>query len=490
MKQIDDLFRDGLSGRKSAVPEDMWSRIKSAKTPLPEGEQLDEVFSASLRDRVGKVPAGMWDRIVAARGRKPMKVLAALAAGLLLLLFTAGFSLYQNGYFTAPVQEETTPVTTPTEPVAMTEELSNSEENIVEASTESDINEGPRTAATTMSEESGPTDGRVSDAVETRQVATAKARNASSLRQPLAPSISALIPSESAAEEPATKLSDTSPGRAPLNAVGDVPATAEYFPSNSKARAAIHSVSEMLAASLTLLPTAATAFPEIKRQYHPRANLTPAFRGSPRHRTQAELLFGIAYANQMFRELDDSQRQLREIREVTEFPQASYQITLRGTYKLGERMMLLGGLTYAEIRNRLEYSQFINGNTVDVTTNNQIRLLEAPLLIGYRIPGRRLQVSMNAGPVINLNTSARGRFLHPDLSAPQNLSADGNYRNNIGVGLMASLSTTYRIGHKEPFLLVVEPFFKSYPGAFTVKDASVREKYWVAGLQLGIRKGF
>lgn len=279
-------------------------------------------------------------------------------------------------------------------------------------------------------------------------------------------------------------------GTTPLAAATDEGLDTERLPNPEEAQAALHSVSEMPAASLALLPAEETAFPEIKRQYRPRANLTPAFRVSPRHRLQAELLFGVAYANQIFRESDASQLPLREIREVTEFPEVSYQITLRGTRKLGERMMLLGGISYAEIRNRVEYSQFINGSAVDIATNNQIRLLEAPILLGYRIPGRRLQVSMNAGPIFNLSTSARGRFLNPDLSVPQDLSTEGNYRNNIGVGLMASLSTTYRIGHKEPFLLVVEPFFKSYPGAFTVKDAPVREKYWAAGLQLGIRKGF
>ena len=452
MKQIDDLFRDGLSGRKSAVPEDMWSRINSAKSTVPEGEQLDTIFAAGLKSRVGKVPAGMWERIVAARSRKPMRLFMAIAAVLLLLVSTVGYTIYQNSSYAAPLNGEfpMEQMASPGEPVAIEEAVPAGNENIVEASAPSRIEAETRVNPTT-------------------------------------------IPSESVREEPVsmgTTPSAIAPTLAETAAEADEIVTGERLPNTVEERAALYSVSEVPAASMALLPVKETAFPEIKRQYRPRANLTPAFPVSPRHRLQAELLFGVAYANQIFRESDASQLPLREIREVTEFPEVSYQITLRGTRKLGERMMLLGGISYAEIRNRVEYSQFINGSAVDIATNNQIRLLEAPILLGYRIPGRRLQVSMNAGPVFNLSTSARGRFLNPDLSVPQDLSTEGNYRNNIGVGLMASLSTTYRIGHKEPFLLVVEPFFKSYPGAFTVKDAPVREKYWVAGLQLGIRKGF
>ncbi|MFK8163172.1 MAG: hypothetical protein AB8H12_11970, partial [Lewinella sp.] len=230
--------------------------------------------------------------------------------------------------------------------------------------------------------------------------------------------------------------------------------------------------------------------PEIKRRHRVKTPNGNSFRAAPRHRFQTEFLFGLAYANQSFSVNDEANRLLLNAREVSEFPEASYQVTLRTNYRMGDRLSLTGGLTYSEIRNQLEYSQIVNGASTDLTINNSIRLLEAPLLLGYRLPGRRLHVSVNAGPVINLATSARGRFLHPDAPQPLDLATDGNYRKNIGVGFMTSLSSTYRIGNKDPFLLVVEPFFKTYPGAFTVKDAPLKETYWLVGLQLGVRKGF
>ncbi|MEM6770974.1 MAG: outer membrane beta-barrel protein, partial [Bacteroidota bacterium] len=212
------------------------------------------------------------------------------------------------------------------------------------------------------------------------------------------------------------------------------------------------------------------------------------FRSGGSRKLQTELLFGIAYARQEFGLEDQSAAPLRDLRQSSEYPEFGYQITLRGTYQVSERLRLLAGLTYAQIRNELEYEIFNNGSSTFVRTNNNINLLEVPVLLGYSVPGRRVNVTVNAGPLVNLATSARGRFLDPDFGQPLDLATEGNYRKNVGIGFMASLSTTYRVGKKYPFTLLVEPYFKTYPTAFTVKGASLRESYWVAGIQLGVRK--
>ena len=86
MKHIDDLFRDGLSGRKGDVPADLWSKIKAAQPSISAGEQLDKTFSDALRDREAPVPIGMWGRIVAARAW-PRRRAYLVGVALLLLLF-------------------------------------------------------------------------------------------------------------------------------------------------------------------------------------------------------------------------------------------------------------------------------------------------------------------------------------------------------------------------------------------------------------------
>ncbi|MEO0498212.1 MAG: hypothetical protein AAF141_12735 [Pseudomonadota bacterium] len=228
--------------------------------------------------------------------------------------------------------------------------------------------------------------------------------------------------------------------------------------------------------------------PEPKRQYRPKARKAGSFRAAPRHRSRTELLFGVSYANQAFQVNAPEATGLLNAREISEFPEVGYQITLRQTHRFSERFHFMGGLTYAEIRNQFDYPLIGSGR--DLKINNQIRMLEAPLLFGYSLPGKRLKVSLNAGPVINLTTSTQGIFLHPDFPEPLNLVEDGRYRKNVGTGFMTSLTTTYPIGNKEPFILVLEPFFKSYFGSFTQTDAPLKERYWVAGIQLGVRKGF
>ncbi|MFT4749761.1 MAG: hypothetical protein ACI819_000185, partial [Neolewinella sp.] len=67
MNPIDDMFRDGLDGRKGDVPADMRSRVSAGEIPVvPEGEGVDQYFSDVLKNRTGDAPAGMWSRIIAA----------------------------------------------------------------------------------------------------------------------------------------------------------------------------------------------------------------------------------------------------------------------------------------------------------------------------------------------------------------------------------------------------------------------------------------
>ena len=92
MNPIDDLFRDGLGGRKDDLPKDMWQRIQAGKpAAAPEGAELDALFSDKLKDRRAPLPAGMWAKIMAAR--KPAGLISPgrIAALLALLLLGAAF---------------------------------------------------------------------------------------------------------------------------------------------------------------------------------------------------------------------------------------------------------------------------------------------------------------------------------------------------------------------------------------------------------------
>ncbi len=471
MSQLDDLFRQGLGGRKAEVPNDLWDRIQANRpSAVPQDEQLDQFFANKLRDHTGSVPAGMWERIVAVRAAKPRIRYAAVA-----LVFLLALTLGLVRPWAADTDKGAMPLP---------------------------ASEGEATPALDPAPHPGP-------AVETSPVAAAEAEGgATSLALPTSPAPALRRPN----------LASSARANAPASAGGTLPpaaaslplASAELLPSAAALTAAavdfsaptapqnvevaapeLRNLSALAMLENTDIAALATApyLPAIKRQYRPKAQPAGSFRAAPRHRFQTEFLFGAAYAHQQFSVADEANRPLLEAREKDEYAELSHQVSLRGRYQMGKRLALLGGVTYAEIRNRFEPS-LINGMATDLKITNQIRQLEIPLLLGYTLPGRRMQVSVNAGPLVNVLTSARGRFLPPDAPAPLSLADDGNYRRNTGIGFMTSLSMTYLVGQQQPFVVLVEPFFKTYPGSFTVSGAPVQEDYWVAGLQLGVRKSF
>ncbi len=509
MNPIDDMFRDGLDGRKAEVPADMWSRVsagKAAFTPegkgvdqyfsdalkdrsgdvpsdmwnritgagIPAAASLDQVFADGLKDRAARVPAGMWDRIWKARTAAPFfssgRFIAAVAA--VLLLLSLGWWLVEGNNKT-----QASSTTVP-----------------AEASVDNNVDGNSGSIAGAIKVEGA---GQ-KEFASSEEIMVIEAETTSEIEMENAPPINTNL---AASSKPATeeRVSPVISGERPtLDATEGTESTSVQpvnisEPTTTAANSLRQASMTMPSLNSTQVITSlAVRSPElkVKKGFKLKTPSVNRFRAANRHRLQTEFLFGAFYANQQFSAETDAQRGQRNLREVRENPGLSYQVSLRGAYRLNEKLLLRSGLTYSEIRNKFEFEDVINGRDVLLTTNNHIRQLEVPVLLGLRIPGRRLNVSLNAGPLVNLTTSVQGRFLHPDSVEPLSLAADGQYRRNVGVGFMTSLSTTYVIGKKQPFVLLVEPFFKTYPSSFTMKDAPLKETYWAAGLQLGVRKGF
>ena len=480
--ELDQLFADGLKGATGTVPAGMWERI--AADAVPAGHPIDRTFAAGLKGATGAVPAGMWSRIWAARAGSARRPLL-LAAAAVLLLFLGGMA-----FFLANSNVSNDALLSDREAAATTKNHGGANAD--------DGGLPPVVAGSPTTTDEGKPAGEQSLTTTTNSAA-----------------INALAPAAAAAEntstgevtgnhpatDPSSSAETTTAGAIipPVSSANNIPTAVAGVPATqAPERATVAAVVPLPPAELAnavtplrsaedqqLLAALTEDLPRVSRR--PR---TETFRSAPRHRLQAELLFGVAYADQQLTATTADALPLREVRSLSESPKLSYQVSLRGAYRLSDKWVFRGGLTYAEIRNQFEYGVVMNGAVTDVRTNNQLRLLEAPLLLGYQIQGRRLNVSLNAGPVVNLALATRGRFLDPAFTEPQSLTTAGNYRRNTGVGYMASLTTTYQLGKQEPFVLVLEPFFKSYPTALTRRGAPLKEEYWLAGLQLGVRKGF
>ena len=430
MKDLDELFRGGLGDRKPEVPQDLWNKISARRREVPSEEEIDQLFATKLAQRQPAVPVGMWERILRARRRTPL--LRYVALTLLLIGFSAWF-------FMAGTQENALPETaTP----------SNTEDR-------QPLTLPPGHDIVSSAAPFGEREASLRPPVGNPKITTTKSRRfteAVTRDEAPVPSPDDRAPAEDTPfRYPATRSVDALP---PHPGYGVERAETFDLPS--------------LAADLESRP----------------------FRRSGGDRLQLEFLAGAAYAHQSFGTATDEARELRNMREVSEFPQLSYQFSARLHYRLRPRWRLLTGLTYVDIRNQLEYETNGTGAKELIRSNNHLRMLEVPVLAGYVVSGRRLRLNVNAGPVVNLYTAVDGQYIHPAFAQPRRLSEGTGYRSNIGLGWTASLTTTYLVGKNRTTQLLLEPFFKSYPVSFTAGDAPLSEHYWLAGLQLGLRKSF
>lgn len=468
MSQLDDLFRDGLGARKADLSNtnDLWARINAAKNaPVPTGEALDKTFRDGLGDREAAVPSGMWARIVAARGRRPLAKWLAGAAAVLLLLVAGGIGYNWLGDELPVTDNGYRNVNNPANDDGPTALHGTDNARPVSDDVQNGRAETSASLGTLRGSDNDDTGNNLTTDASTLTKSPAKTGGSTEGPRPAAKN-------PRYERRPAGALPVTVKNQA---AGEDIEAGKVLTPRTVLAMGQIGGKLMESVSFEEALPAVAVVPGKFKS--------TTALRG-----LQTELLFGVSYSRQELAIQDPSATELQVLREASEFPKAGYQITLRSSYRFTDRLRLMAGLTYAEIRNELDYDRIVNGSTIRLSTTNHIRMLEAPVLLGYTIPGRRLNVTVNGGPLLNLTTGVRGRFLAPSSSIPLDLQTDGNFRGNIGVGFMASLTTAYQIGKKRPFTLLLEPFFKAYPTAFTEKGAPLREKYWVAGLQLGVRK--
>ncbi len=215
-----------------------------------------------------------------------------------------------------------------------------------------------------------------------------------------------------------------------------------------------------------------------------------AFRKSVRAHWEVELLTGFAYAHQSLKAKAAEDRNDLGTREISEFPGASMLNSLLLSYRQPNGLGFRSGISYTLLRNRFEYEQQRllepdSLQTLFIKSSNRIRMLEVPLLLSYELPGKRFHLALNAGPIVNVSTAAKGRYLTASQQAPLLLEEEKIYRANVGISWQAGFTATYDLGGGNS--LLIEPSFRSFPQTFTRATYNLRETYWLAGLQLGLR---
>jgi len=138
------------------------------------------------------------------------------------------------------------------------------------------------------------------------------------------------------------------------------------------------------------------------------------------------------------------------------------------------------------ISDTLQYQQ--TGTRIK-TTYNRYRNIDIPLVIGYELGNGKIHANINAGVIINVYSWYKGDVLDT-LYQPVSITTGKNnsayqFKNNIGVGFLGSVSVYYKVTDK--LHLVLEPYFRYNLSPMSKENLNLQQKYHIAGLHAGIR---
>lgn len=138
------------------------------------------------------------------------------------------------------------------------------------------------------------------------------------------------------------------------------------------------------------------------------------------------------------------------------------------------------------INDTLQYQQT---GTRTKTTFNRYRNIDIPLVIGYELGNGKIHANINAGVIINIYSWYKGDVLDSLYQPVTITTGKGNsiyqFKNNIGVGFIGSVSLYYRM--TDNMRLVLEPYFRYNLSPMSKQNLNLQQKYNIAGLRAGVR---
>lgn len=138
------------------------------------------------------------------------------------------------------------------------------------------------------------------------------------------------------------------------------------------------------------------------------------------------------------------------------------------------------------INDTLQYQQ--TGTRIK-TTYNRYRNIDIPLVIGYELGNGKIHANINAGVIINVYSWYKGDVLDSLYQPVTITTGKGNsqyqFKNNIGVGFLGSISVYYKMTDK--MHLVLEPYFRYNLSPMSKENLNLQQKYHIAGLRAGVR---
>ena len=138
------------------------------------------------------------------------------------------------------------------------------------------------------------------------------------------------------------------------------------------------------------------------------------------------------------------------------------------------------------INDTLQYQQ---SGARTKTTYNRYRNIDIPLVIGYELGNGKIHANINAGVIINVYSWYKGDILDTTYQPVSITTGKGNkqyqYKNNIGVGFLGSISVYYKLN--DQMHLVMEPYFRYNLSPMSNNNSNLQQRFHTTGLRAGIR---
>jgi len=123
------------------------------------------------------------------------------------------------------------------------------------------------------------------------------------------------------------------------------------------------------------------------------------------------------------------------------------------------------------------------------TTYNRYRNIDIPLVMGYEVGNEKIHANINAGVIINIYSWYKGDVLDSLYQPVSITTGKGNsvyqFKNNIGVGFLGSVSVYYKM--TDNLHLLLEPYFRYNLSPMSKANLNLQQKNHTAGLRAGVR---
>ena len=133
--------------------------------------------------------------------------------------------------------------------------------------------------------------------------------------------------------------------------------------------------------------------------------------------------------------------------------------------------------------------QYQQSGTHVKTTYNHYRNIDIPVVIGYELGNGRIHTNINAGVIINVYSWYKGDILDTTYQPVTITTGKGTsnyqYKTNIGVGFLGSVSLYYKLN--STIHLLLEPYFRYNLSPVSKENLNLQQKYHTIGLRTGIR---